>query len=87
MKADKAGFDIEIVEKHHNQKKDAPSGTAMTAFEVIAEELGRDTEEVGVYGRHGLVGKRTPEEIINIKVISKIKYTLREKSLRVYLSF
>ncbi len=56
-------FDIEIIEAHHNQKKDAPSGTAMTAFEVIAEELGRDTEEVGVYGRHGLVGKRTPEEI------------------------
>ena len=56
-------YDIEIIEAHHNQKKDAPSGTAMTAFEVIAEELERDTEEVGVYGRHGLVGKRTPEEI------------------------
>jgi len=35
----------------------------MTAFEVIAEELNRDPEEVGVYGRKGLVGKRTPEEI------------------------
>ena len=56
-------FDIEIIEAHHNQKKDAPSGTAMTAFEVIAEELDRDPEEVGVYGRHGLVGKRTSEEI------------------------
>lgn len=56
-------YDIEIIEAHHNQKKDAPSGTAMTAFEVIAEELDRDTEEVGVYGRKGLVGKRTPEEI------------------------
>ena len=56
-------YDIEIIEAHHNQKKDAPSGTAVTAFEVIAEELGRDTEEVGVYGRKGLVGKRTPEEI------------------------
>ena len=56
-------FDIEIIEAHHNQKKDAPSGTAMTAFEVIAEELNRDPEEVGVYGRKGLVGKRTPEEI------------------------
>ena len=56
-------FDIEIIEAHHNQKKDAPSGTAMTAFEVIAGELGRDTEEVGVYGRQGLVGKRTKEEI------------------------
>ena len=56
-------YDIEIIEAHHNQKKDAPSGTAMTAFEVIAEELGRDPEEVGVYGRQGMVGKRTKEEI------------------------
>lgn len=56
-------FDIEIIEAHHNQKKDAPSGTAVTAFEVIAESLNRVPEEVGVYGRHGLVGKRTSEEI------------------------
>ena len=56
-------FDIEIIEAHHNQKKDAPSGTAMTAFEVIANELNRDPEEVGVFGRKGLVGKRAPEEI------------------------
>jgi 4-hydroxy-tetrahydrodipicolinate reductase len=56
-------YDIEIIEAHHNQKKDAPSGTAVTAFEVIAKELDRDPEEVGVYGRQGLVGKRTPEEI------------------------
>ncbi len=56
-------YDIEIIEAHHNQKKDAPSGTAVTAFEVIAEQLNRDTEEVGVYGRKGLVGKRTKEEI------------------------
>ena len=50
-------FDIEIIEAHHNQKKDAPSGTAMTAFELIANELNRDAEEIGVYGRKGLVGK------------------------------
>ena len=56
-------YDIEIIEAHHNQKKDAPSGTAVTAFEIIADALERDPEEVGVYGRHGLVGKRTPEEI------------------------
>ena len=37
-------FDIEIIEAHHNQKKDAPSGTAMTAFEVIADALERDPE-------------------------------------------
>ena len=56
-------FDIEIIEAHHNQKEDAPSGTAMTAFEVISEQLNRNLEEVGVYGRQGNVGKRTPEEI------------------------
>ena len=56
-------FDIEIIEAHHNQKQDAPSGTAVTAFEVISEQLNRNPEEVGVYGRQGRVGKRTPEEI------------------------
>ena len=56
-------FDIEIIEAHHNQKADAPSGTAMTAFEVVAGALDRDPEEVGIYGRQGQVGKRTKEEI------------------------
>ena len=56
-------FDIEIIEAHHNQKQDAPSGTAVTAFEVIADALDRDPEKVGVYGREGMVGKRTKEEI------------------------
>ena len=35
----------------------------MTAFEVITDALNRNPEEVGVFGRKGLVGKRTPEEI------------------------
>lgn len=56
-------YDIEIIEAHHNQKKDAPSGTAMTAFEVIASELNRNPEDVGIFGRNGMVGKRTKEEI------------------------
>lgn len=56
-------FDIEIIEVHHNKKKDAPSGTAMTAFEIITSELNRNPEEVGVYGRKGIVGERTKEEI------------------------
>lgn len=56
-------FDIEIIEAHHNQKEDSPSGTAMTAFEVVADALERNPEEVGVYGRKGHVGKRTKEEI------------------------
>ncbi|MBP2029286.1 4-hydroxy-tetrahydrodipicolinate reductase [Methanohalophilus levihalophilus] len=45
-----ADNDIEIIEAHHNQKQDAPSGTALKAAEVIAEEVNK-TEFV--YGRHG----------------------------------
>lgn len=33
-------YDVEIIEAHHNQKKDAPSGTAVTAAEIISEEMG-----------------------------------------------
>jgi dihydrodipicolinate reductase len=44
-------YDIEIIEAHHNQKKDAPSGTAMTASEIISSSLGG--KEL-VFGRHGL---------------------------------
>ena len=33
-------YDVEIIEAHHNQKKDAPSGTAMTAAEIISKEMG-----------------------------------------------
>lgn len=56
-------FDIEIIEAHHNKKKDSPSGTAMTAFETISDSLERNADEVCVYGRQGLVGERTKEEI------------------------
>jgi len=56
-------FDIEIIEAHHNKKKDAPSGTAMTAFEIIANELDRNTQEIGVFGREGIIGERTEKEI------------------------
>lgn len=37
-----AGFDIEIVEKHHNQKVDAPSGTALALADAINEELNQE---------------------------------------------
>ena len=37
-----AGFDIEIVEKHHNQKLDAPSGTALALADSINEELNHE---------------------------------------------
>lgn len=44
-------YDVEIIEAHHNQKKDAPSGTAMTAAEVISKAMGgKDL----VFGREGV---------------------------------
>ncbi len=56
-------FDVEILEAHHNLKKDAPSGTAMKLGRQVAAALGRDLDTVGVYGRKGLVGARTKKEI------------------------
>ncbi len=56
-------YDVEIIEAHHNQKKDAPSGTAVKAADLIAAALNRKMDEVGVYGREGMVGERTPQEI------------------------
>jgi 4-hydroxy-tetrahydrodipicolinate reductase len=56
-------YDVEIVETHHRFKKDAPSGTALRMAEVVAEALGRDLAMVGVYGRQGLPGERTRQEI------------------------
>jgi len=56
-------YDVEIIEAHHRQKMDAPSGTAKRLYEIIARVLERDTEKVGVCGREGMVGKRTTEEI------------------------
>lgn len=56
-------YDVEIVEAHHNLKKDAPSGTAVKIAQIIAKVLGRDLEKAGLYGRHGLTGTRGKGEI------------------------
>ncbi len=56
-------YDIEIIEAHHKHKADAPSGTAVKAYEIIADALGRNKDESCVYGRQGIVGARTEEEI------------------------
>ncbi len=56
-------YDVEIVEAHHNQKKDAPSGTAMKMAQIIADELNRDLEKEAVYTRKGLIGERKKTEI------------------------
>lgn len=55
--------DIEIIEAHHNQKKDAPSGTAIRLGEIIADTLGRDLKECAIYGRQGVTGVRDQKAI------------------------
>ena len=45
--------DIEIIEKHHRNKLDSPSGTAIKMGEIIASTLQRSLKEHAVYGRHG----------------------------------
>ena len=54
------GFDIEIIEKHHNKKLDAPSGTAVMIANGVKEVL-PDSEYI--YGRHGRSDKRSSNEI------------------------
>lgn len=54
-------FDIEIIEKHHNQKIDAPSGTALMLADAICEEI--DSDMKYEYDRHSKREKRTKNEI------------------------
>lgn len=56
------GFDVEICETHHNQKVDAPSGTAkMLLDEVLTAEP--DDDHFAQYGREGMCGARDPREV------------------------
>ncbi|HVW02334.1 MAG TPA: 4-hydroxy-tetrahydrodipicolinate reductase [Planctomycetaceae bacterium] len=54
------GVDVEIIERHHRFKEDAPSGTALHFGKIVAEEMGQ-TEHV--HGRHGRPGLRPHNEI------------------------
>jgi 4-hydroxy-tetrahydrodipicolinate reductase len=56
-------YNIEIVEVHHNQKKDSPSGTAVRLAERAAEALGWDYAKDTAHGREGLVGARPQRQI------------------------
>lgn len=51
-------YEIEIIEKHHNQKLDAPSGTAVMLYDAVANEASE-----AVHGRYGRTQKRQPHEI------------------------
>lgn len=63
--AEKLGLDYncEVLEMHHNLKKDAPSGTAVRLAENAAEALGLDYSEHVTHGREGLIGERPRKEI------------------------
>jgi 4-hydroxy-tetrahydrodipicolinate reductase len=57
------GYDIEVIESHHRHKVDAPSGTALKMGEVVADSLGRNLKEHGVFERVGQCGPRSDKEI------------------------
>ncbi|MSS77209.1 4-hydroxy-tetrahydrodipicolinate reductase [Anaerococcus sp. WCA-380-WT-2B] len=55
------GFEIEIIEAHHNKKRDAPSGTANILFDAVNEA--RDNKLSKLYGREGFSDSRNPNEV------------------------
>ncbi|MGH8509473.1 MAG: 4-hydroxy-tetrahydrodipicolinate reductase [Gammaproteobacteria bacterium] len=56
-------YDVEIVEAHHRQKADAPSGTALKMGEIVAQTLNRDLARCAVYDRHSMAGPRPANAI------------------------
>jgi 4-hydroxy-tetrahydrodipicolinate reductase len=58
-----SSYDLEVVEMHHRTKKDAPSGTASTLAEILADVRHQQLSEVIRHGRQGVVGERTATEI------------------------
>jgi 4-hydroxy-tetrahydrodipicolinate reductase len=56
-------FDLEVIEMHHRLKKDAPSGTAMTLLEILAEARRVQLKDALRHGRQGITGERTRDEI------------------------
>ena len=55
------GYDIEVVETHHRNKKDAPSGTALFLARAAAEGRGQNLDEIATYGREGVAPRREGE--------------------------
>ena len=56
-------FDIEIIESHHKDKVDAPSGTALSLGESVAKSSGRSLKEHGTFKRTGIMASRKRNEI------------------------
>ncbi|MBQ9405436.1 MAG: 4-hydroxy-tetrahydrodipicolinate reductase [Desulfovibrio sp.] len=61
-------YDIEMVEMHHNRKKDSPSGTALTMGERLAQARGQKLEDVRCSERNGIIGER-PKGQIGIQAV------------------
>jgi 4-hydroxy-tetrahydrodipicolinate reductase len=60
LKDHSTGVDVEVIERHHRYKEDAPSGTALKFGEIVAREMGQDRH---VHGREGRTGQRPRNEI------------------------
>jgi 4-hydroxy-tetrahydrodipicolinate reductase len=58
-----ADYDTEIIEAHHRQKVDAPSGTALALGEAVAASRARKLNDLAVYARQGQTGPRVPGTI------------------------
>ena len=56
-------YDLEMVELHHNRKKDSPSGTALRLAECLAEAREWNLQDVACYHREGMIGERPQKEI------------------------
>ena len=56
-------YDVEILEIHHNKKKDSPSGTAIKLAESISNGHNKSLKDVAVFGRYGTQALRKPGEI------------------------
>jgi 4-hydroxy-tetrahydrodipicolinate reductase len=56
-------FDLEVIEMHHRMKRDAPSGTAKTLAEILADVRKLHLAEAARHGRTGIVGERKSSEI------------------------
>ena len=60
LKDNPSGADVEIIERHHHFKEDAPSGTALRFGEIISDIMGQTKH---VHGREGVTGQRPRDEI------------------------
>jgi 4-hydroxy-tetrahydrodipicolinate reductase len=60
LRSNPDGVDVEIIERHHRFKEDAPSGTALQFGRIVAEQMGQQQH---THGREGRTGKRPPSEI------------------------